>query len=130
MPTLELKTELSKNDLLKGVEQLESVELDEFIREVLKIKANRQNDSGSLKEDELVLILSHNLNKKEQIRYNELINKRKNYSISDEELLELIEMNDLVEQMTVERTKAIIELAKLKKVSTEDIIERHQQQRW
>jgi hypothetical protein len=42
MPILQTQIEVSKNDLLRGVEQLNTTDLEDFIREILQIKAKRK----------------------------------------------------------------------------------------
>lgn len=54
MPVLQIETELSKNDLLRGVEQLDTTDFEDFIREILQIKAKRKTKTSNNKEEELL----------------------------------------------------------------------------
>jgi len=116
MPVVDLKAELDKNDLIKIANQLETVELDEFIRDMIRIRANRKTDPKLQKEEELLLIINHNFSKKEQERFDELVTMRQTNNISDEDLMELIALTDYSEQIATERVNALTQLSKIKGV--------------
>ena len=53
----------------------------------------------------------------------ELIAKRQSYSIKEDELQELIRLTDEVERLNVERLKHLLELAHLRGVTLDEVIE-------
>ena len=122
MPVIDLKADLSSNDLLKVVEQFNSNELDNFIQNVLLIKAGRNNTQKSKRETQLLNIIHHHFTDVEQIRFNELIQKREGNTISEEELTELIEWTNYSEQIAAERAKALYELSLLRQVSVKKLM--------
>ena len=53
--------------MLRGVEQLNTTDLEDFIRQILQIKAKRKAVKTQKKEAELLLVINHNFNKTEQV---------------------------------------------------------------
>lgn len=125
MPILQLQTEVSKNDLLRGAEQLNAADLEDFIRQILQIKSKRKAAKTQKKEAELLFLINHNFSETEQARFDELIEKRKNYTITDEELEELKALsipNPRDEEIAVERVKALTELATLRSTTIQKLM--------
>jgi hypothetical protein len=122
MPILQIQTEVSKNDLLRGVEQLNTTDLEDFIREILQIKAKRKAAKTNKKEAELLFTINHNFNEIEQTRFDELIEKRQSHTITEEELEELKTLSTYSEEIAVERVKALTELAALKNTTVRELM--------
>jgi hypothetical protein len=122
MPILQLQTEVSKNDLLRGAEQLNAADLEDFIRQILQIKSKRKAAKTQKKEAELLFLINHNFNETEQARFDELIEKRKTYTITDEELEELKALSTYSEEIAVERVKALTELATLRNTTVRELM--------
>ena len=120
MPIVQFKQELSMNDLLSVVEQFNSNELEEFIQKIQILKNQKESDVS--KKAELLVIIQRNFTEAEQNRFDELIQKRQQYTITEEELVELIEMTDFSEQLSVERVKALGKLAELTGKSVDDLM--------
>ena len=114
MPILQIKTEVSKNDLLLGAEQLNATDLEDFIREILQIRAKRKAAKVNKKETELLLLINHNFDEVEQTSFDKLVDKRQAYNITEEELEELKALSIYSEEIAVERVKALTELATLR----------------
>ena len=121
MPIVQFKKELSRNDLLQVVEQFSSKELEEFIQKIQVLK-RQKTDKKTSKKAELISIIQRNFTEIEQQRFDELVEKRQAYTISDEELLELIEMTDYSEQLSVERVKALAKLSELTGKSVDELM--------
>lgn len=122
MPILQTQIEVSKNDLLRGAEQLDTTDLEDFIRQILQIKAKRKAVKTNKTEAELLLIITHNFNETEQNRFDELIEKRQSYTITEEELEELKTLSTYSEEIAVERVKALAELAALRNTTVRDLM--------
>ena len=122
MPILQTQIEVSKNDLLRGAEQLDATDLEDFIRQILQIKAKRKAVKTNKTEAELLLIITHNFNETEQNRFDELIEKRQSYTITEEELEELKTLSMYSEEIAVERVKALAELAVLRNTTVRDLM--------
>jgi hypothetical protein len=74
------------------------------------------------KESELLLIINHNFNEIEQIRFDELIKKRQSYTITEKELEELKSLSTYSEEIAVERVKALTELAALRNTTVRELM--------
>ena len=122
MPILQIQTEVSKNDLLRGVEQLNTTDLEDFIREILQIKAKRKAAKTNKKEAELLFTINHNFNEIEQTRFDELIEKRQSHTITEEELEKLKTLSTYSEEIAVERVKALTELAALRNTTVRELM--------
>jgi translation initiation factor RLI1 len=121
MPIVQFKKEFSMNDLLQVVEQFSGKELEEFIQKIQILKRQKSNKKAS-KQAEFIAIIQRNFTETEQRHFDELIQKRQEYTITDEELVELIEMTDYSEQLSVERVKALAKLAELTNKSVDDLM--------
>lgn len=121
MPIVQFKQELNMNDLLQVVEQFSSNELEEFIQKIQALKHKKSNKKVS-KQEELIAIIQRNFTEVEQKRFDELVQKRQQYTITDEELVELIEMTDYSEQLSVERVKALAKLSQMTNKSVDDLM--------
>jgi len=61
-----------------------------------------------------------------QKRYNFLIKKRNNETLTDEEYQELLELTTYMENLGVKRLEYLLELAKLRNLSLDEIVEQLQ----
>ncbi len=77
----------------------------------------------SPRESELFDKINIGLSQQEWRRYHELIEKREDEAISQGELDELIATTDHVERLNVTRMKHVIELAKLRNVPLEQLMD-------
>ena len=110
----------STEQLLKAIEQLPQQELDAFVEQVLKLRAQRQVPHLPQPESELLLKINYSLPTSSRTRFDELIAKRQELTITD---AELIEITDASEQLNAERIAAIAELAKLRHQTLDQIMQ-------
>ncbi|MCP4701190.1 MAG: STAS/SEC14 domain-containing protein [Gammaproteobacteria bacterium] len=113
----EVRSQVSLNDLLNGVAQLDTSELEQFISQVLTLRAKRIAPSFSKQEAEILEKINQGLPPETQQRYNEMIAKRRAETLTSEEHLELSALIDRIELADVERVKALTNLAQLRNVS-------------
>ncbi len=113
----------STEQLLKAIEQLPQQELDAFVEQVLKLRAQRQVPHLPQPESELLLKINHSLPTPSRTRFDQLIAKRQELTITDTELAELIEITDASEQLNAERIAAIAELAKLRHQTLDQVMQ-------
>lgn len=107
--------EISTEQLLQAVERLPANELDAFVARVNALRARQ--GSPRLSQDETTLLLAINrspLLPEQQARFDALVSKRQDVTISSEELHELIQLTDVIEQRDVERLEALRDLARLR----------------
>src|SRR5207302_9049580 len=108
--------EIGKEQLLNAALQMSRSELEEFVRELFSRKIREETPCLSEKEAELLMRINEGLPSNMQERLNELIDKRQSYTITDDELQELIQLTDQVEMFDAERLKHLIELSYLRNV--------------
>lgn len=123
MPTVKIEAQLSKKDLLQAAQQLSSAELEQFVREILAISAQRKAPSLSHDESELLLKINRDLEREIQQRYEVLIEKRQEKTLTGKEHKELLNLTHKVEQHQATRLKYLSQLAQLRQVSLSKLVE-------
>jgi hypothetical protein len=123
MSVIRVEAQISADQLLKAVEQMSPPELEMFVSEVLKLRAQRQAPSLSSAESELLLKINQGISDGTQERLDELVAKRKNLALSEEELAELIQLTQEIERSDAERIKYLGELGQLRGRSLHEIMQ-------
>ena len=108
---------MSIEKLLDGAAQLDTPELEHFVSEVLALQAKRRAPHLSRDEAALLQKINQGLPPDVQQRYDTLIEKRQEETLTSDEHQELITMNDQIEETDAERVKDLATLAQLRKVS-------------
>ena len=122
MPKVKLEAELSKENLLKAVQQLSISELEEFMQNIIAFRAQKLAPNLSKRESELLLKINDTLDKDIQRRYQLLINKREDESLTENEYQELLALTDEVEKYQAQRLKYLAELSILQGCSLSKLI--------
>lgn len=117
MPTVEVRSQVSLDELLNGVAQLDTSELEHFISQVLTLRAQRVAPSLPKEETRLLEKINQGLPPDVQRRYDELIAKRRAETLTSEEHQELLALIDHIEQADAERVQTLTELAQLRNVT-------------
>jgi hypothetical protein len=107
----EFMIQASTQQLLDAIAQLPPKELEAFVVQVLKLRAQRQIPHLSSSESELLLKINRSLSKPQQSRFDQLVAKRQELTITEPELAELIEITEQIELLNAERMAALAELA-------------------
>jgi len=118
MPTIQIDTE----QLLNAALQMPQSELEQFVARLFTLKAKERAPVLSEREAELLDKIYQGLPAAMQQRLNELIEKRQSYTITPDELQELIELTNRVEMFDAERLQYLIELAHLRNVPLDKLI--------
>ncbi|MBF2050752.1 MAG: STAS/SEC14 domain-containing protein [Elainella sp. C42_A2020_010] len=113
----------STEQLLKAIEQLPQSELEAFVAEVLKLRAQRQVPHLSTAEAEILAKINQCIPQGLQQRFEQLVMKRQQLTITEAELAELIQMTDRIEAFNVERIQALAELAQLRDQSLTEVMQ-------
>jgi hypothetical protein len=117
MPTIQVEAHLSPRDLLKATEQLDATELQQFVADVLGLRASRQGPRLSATETELLLVVNRGLPEPIRVRYRDLIAKRRERALAPEEHDELLRLTDQVEQLEADRLAALSALAQVRQTT-------------
>jgi hypothetical protein len=119
MPTIQIETE----QLLNAALQMPQEEFEQFLAKLLSIKARERAPVLSERESELLLKINEGLSPTDAKRMKDMIAKRQSYTITEAELQELIRLTDEAERLNVERLKHLIELAHLRNVTLDQLMD-------
>lgn len=124
MPTVQVMSavEIELEQVLDSVAELELSELEQFAAEINSLLARRRTLSLPHKESELLEALERRPSPKVHQRYTLLNQKLQDESLTDKEHTELMELIDQIEGFDVQRLKSLIELAYLRGVSVDDVM--------
>lgn len=117
MPTVQVEANLSFDDLLQAAQQLSEPELEKFVGQVVALQAQRKAPSLSQSETELLLKINQGIPHHLQLRYDELIIRRRAEILTPEEQRELLELTAQVEAIEAKRIEDMAELARLRRTT-------------
>jgi Rad3-related DNA helicase len=122
MPSVELRSQVSLEELLNAVAQLEVQELERFVARVLALRGQRVAPSLTGEEAGLLQQINQGLSPVEQERCDELRARLQEETLGREEHRELLALIDRIEHADAERVRALSELAQLRGVSVEALM--------
>ena len=123
MATLRVETELPFDNLLKAVEQLSLTDLEQLMNQVVALQARRKAPCLTKDESELMLKISQSAPPDVRKRFAELVARRQEEKLTPDEHQELLRLNDLIEKSDAERMRHMLELARIRGVSLEVMME-------
>jgi preprotein translocase subunit SecA len=118
--TSQIKIELDQ--LLGGVAQLETTDLERFVEQVNILLAQRKVAKLSQPEAELLQQINQGLAEDTQHRYDNLRAKLQAETITPHEHQELLALIDTVEQADADRLQHLIQLSQLRQVPLNDLM--------
>ena len=122
MPSIQIEAQFSSNKLLEVVDQFSQKELDQFVSAVIALRARRQAPSLPKRESELLMRINQHLPAEVQARFDELVIKRQEETLTHDEHEELMRLIEQVEASDVERLKALAELAQFRGISIDELM--------
>lgn len=123
MSSVKVEVQLSSEELLKAVEQLNLSELEQFVAQVIILQAQRKATGLPQTEAELLIKINQGIPANIQIDYAELMAKREDETLTDDEYQKLLQLTEEIEQMQVRRIQDLAELARLRGVSLTALME-------
>ncbi|WP_446008739.1 STAS/SEC14 domain-containing protein [Candidatus Electrothrix sp.] len=123
MSTLQVKTELPFNELLKAVEQLNLPDLEQLMSQVVVLQARRKAPSLPKNESELLLKINQGLPLDVQKRFDELVAKRQAETLTSYEHQELLDLIDRIEKLDAKRVEYMAKLANIREISLSALME-------
>lgn len=119
----------AKLELIRKIADIQSEELMERVRRFIEEAEREMAASGkapslSPEETELLLKINEGLPEEVQLRYNELLAKLSQETITGPEHQELLQLIPKVEAKGVERLKYLVQLAQLWNASVEEVMDR------
>lgn len=104
-------------EIFAAIEQLEPDEAEQLARSILQLQARRKAPHLSAREAELLQEIYRDKRPEFQLGFDELNAKRRDLSLTPDELTELRELNDESEAFTLRRLQALAELVQLRCVT-------------
>jgi len=117
MPIVKVEAQLSTDELLKAAGQLSQTELEQFACQIIALRAQRQAPSLPQSEAELLLKINQGVPSEVQKRYDELVTKRREESLTPDEFDELLHLTNQIEGLEARRVEYLAELARLRQTS-------------
>ena len=108
--------------LIAGVDQLETSELETFVVKANSLLARRKVESLSIEETELLQTINKSLPTELEARYAALQSKIHEETITEPEHEELVQLISVVEKSEVDRLEALFSLSQLRQVSLPDLM--------
>lgn len=118
-----VEAQVDTKQLLQAVEQMPQPDFEIFVTQVLKLRAQRQVQSLSLSESELILKIKQSIPDDIQQQFNELIEKRRSMTLTDAEHIKLIQLTDQIEDLDAKRIEYLAQLAQLKQQSLAEVMQ-------
>lgn len=114
MPVIQLKAELSFDQLVNAVRQLSADEREKLLSKVISLRPLHEEHRLNANESDLLMKINQGAPDIVQKRYNELIAKRNDKTLTDEEYHELLQLTDKVELLDAERLEYLTELSRIR----------------
>ena len=124
MTTVQFKSEVSieLDQLLTGVAQLDTPDLEKLLVQVRQVLAHRQNHSLPALEIELLQKINQALPEEIQQKYNDLNAKMRSQTITPDEHQDLLKLINVVEQADGDRLQNLIQLSQLRNISLSELM--------
>jgi hypothetical protein len=128
MTTVQFKSEVSieLDQLLTGVAQLDTPDLEQLLIQIQQVLAHRQNPSLPAPELELLQKINQALPEEIQQKYNDLSAKMRSQTITPEEYKDLLKLIDIVEKADGDRLQHLIQLSQLRNISLTELMKQLQ----
>src|SRR5216117_54614 len=119
MPMIQVETE----QLLHAALQMPRAELEQFVTRLLALKISQDTPHLSQAESELLLKINQGIPSATQQRLDALIVKRQAHTLTVGEHQELTRLTEQIEQLDAERLQYLIELAALRQITPDALIQ-------
>lgn len=125
MPTVQVKSniELGLDEILNGISQLDTPELEQFLEQVSRLLARRKAQNLSKREAELLVRINQGIGVQKAERYRQLTDKLNEESITPEEHQELLSLINYIEARDSERLESLIELSGLRGLTLNELMD-------
>jgi hypothetical protein len=111
------QVDLAIDDILLGISDLDTPDLEQFLQKVGRLVARRKSPSVPERETVLLQAINQSLDVDLQNRFKLLLTKQNKNAISEFEHQELLKLIDKIELQYAQRLEYLIELAHLRGVS-------------
>jgi hypothetical protein len=122
MTTVSVQTQLTMEQLLEAMEQLDAASLESVTSKVLQLQAQHNAQDRFQREAELLDIIFRKKTPGFRRRFDRLNVKRRAFKLTAEEHQELLRLIEEVQAFDVHYIEALAELAVLRQVSLPDLM--------
>ena len=119
-----VEAQLSYDKLLEAVSQLSATDLEKFQAQIIKLRANKRDQSLPQQEAALLFKINNLVSPKSDIYYQTLIAKRQNENLTEAEYQDLLRLADQYEQQDFKRIRYLHKLAILRGISLTELMDR------
>ncbi|MBE9210655.1 STAS/SEC14 domain-containing protein [Nostoc sp. LEGE 06077] len=123
MSSVKVEVQLSSEELLKAVEQLNLSELEQFVSQVIVLQAQRKATGLPQAEAELLLKINQGISPNIQRDYKELIAKRDDETLTEDEYEKLLLLTEQIEKIQAQRIENLADLAHLRGIPLTTLME-------
>jgi len=124
MSVAEVKTTMTAEKLFREVKKLPKAEFEKFSAKFSRLNSKPKETNLSKKEADLIVKVNECTPTEKQNRhFYKLVRKRRNYTLTEDEYQELLDMTEKFEIQNVERLKSLIKLAKIRKKTLEEVMD-------
>lgn len=120
---LKSEVDLAIDDVVAGISELETADLEQFLQKIGRLIARRKASSVSDKETVLLKAINKNIPSTLQNRYVILSQKLHEETLSEVEHKELLSIIEIIEAQKVERLRNLIELSQLRNISLDSLMD-------
>ncbi len=120
--TIRLETQVSTDDLLLAVESLPDSELQDFLEQAGRLRATRVAKHLTKSETVLLEEIVFAIPTEIQQRFNVLVAKRNENTLSQPELQELLSLTDRIENLDANRIEALAALAAFRNTNLQNLM--------
>jgi hypothetical protein len=114
MPVIQLKAKLSFDQLVNAVRQLSAAEMEKLLSRIISFQPLYEEHRLTVAESNLLMKINQGVPDAIQQRYNGLIAKRNEKTLTDEEYSELLQLTGQVELLDAKRLDCLTELAHIR----------------
>ena len=108
---------MSVDELLKAVDNLSEPDLDDLVKRALFMRARRKTNVLTTTETDLLLEINQGIPAQVQDRYEVLLEKRDDETLTEADYRELLDLSNQIESFGVKRIEALAKLATFCQVS-------------
>lgn len=116
------QVDLGLEDILAGISNLETSELEQFLQKIGRLVASRKASPASERETTLLLAINQAIPKKLQDQYSSMVQKLEDETMTAAENKVFLKLVEKMEAKNGERLKYIIELSHIKGVPLETLM--------
>ncbi len=122
MSVIQIESRFPFNKLLDIVEQLNLSDLEQLMSRIIALQARYKAPSLPKQESELLIRINKGLPSDIQKRFDELVARRQDETLTMGEQRELISLTEKIEKSDAERVRYISELARLRGISPDSLM--------